>query len=366
VGAGINLFYKTTAVVSCGVRVMGLTPAKSAATSRTPNLYIHAAAYETLMNKEALTLRVIEILTRAGFTLSDRCNIRPRSFDLAARRCGILLLLRTLSNIDGLSIETAREMRRLSGFLDGSPLVIGSKSRDQTLEDGVTYFRYGIPSINPNTLHDCFVEGVPPLVHAAPGGLYIHIDSERLKSIRTSRNISLGELATELGISRRTISKYEDGGTDASIDVVLHLEEILDAELVCPIKILSTGHDRTEQDRTSEQPEQNEVSLLLTPLGFFVFPAKQAPFKAISNDSKNTVLTGISTYNRTMVRNARLMSSISSVAGTESMYIVKGRCRHTQIDGTVLIKESEFERIDDPDDVMRLIQERNVDKGDII
>jgi putative transcriptional regulator len=106
--------------------------------------------------------------------------------------------------------------------------------------------------------------------------------------------------------------------------------------------------------------------LLLTPLGFFVFPAKQAPFSAISNDSRdnNTMLTGFSTYNRTMVRNARLMSSISSVAGTKSMYIVKGECRHTQIDGTVLIEESEFKRIDDLDDVMRLIQERNIDKGD--
>ncbi len=321
------------------------------------------------MNKEALTLQVIEILSKAGFTLSDRCNIRPRSFDLAARRCNILLLLRVLSNIDGLSAETAREMRHLSGFLDGSPLVIGSKSRDQTLADGVTYFRYGIPSINPGTLRDCFIEGVPPLVHAAPGGLYIKIDSERLKSIRTANNISLGELAAELGISRRTVSKYEEGGTDASIDVVLRLEEILDAELVCPIKLLSTERDLTKQDpvpEPSEQSEPNEVSLLLTPLGFFVFPAKQAPFNAISNDSSdnNTMLTGFSTYNRTMVRNARLMSSISSVAGTKSVYIVKGVCRHTQIDGTVLIEESEFKRIDDLDDVMRLIQERNVDKGD--
>ncbi len=321
------------------------------------------------MNKEALTLRVIEILSKAGFTISDRCNIRPRSFDLAARRCNILLLLRVLSNIDGLSAETAREMRHLSGFMDGSPLVIGSKSRDQTLADGVTYFRYGIPSINPETLYDCFIEGVPPLVHAAPGGLYIHIDSERLKSIRTANNISLGELASELGISRRTVSRYEDGRMDASIDVVLRLEEILDAELVCPIKLLSTERDLTKQDRTpepSEQSEPNEVSLLLTPLGFFVFPAKQAPFNAISNDSRdnNIMLTGFSTYNRTMVKNARLMSSISSVAGTKSVYIVKGTCRHTQIDGTVLIEESEFKRIDDLDDVIRLIQERNIDKGD--
>lgn len=311
------------------------------------------------MNKEMLTRRVIEILTRAGFALSDRCNIRPRSFDLAARRRSILLLLRTLSNIDGLSAESARELRHLSNYLNGNPLVIGSKSRDRALEDGVAYFRYGIPSINLNTLHDCFIEGVPPLVYAAPGGLYISIDGEYLHNTRTVRNISLGELAVELGISRRTISKYEDGGMDASIDAALRLEEILDIELACPIRILSTGSDRIIAEEYVS--DQNEVSSLLVPLGFFVFPTRPAPFNAISDDgAHNTLLTGISRYNRTMVRNASLMSSISSVAGTKSMYIVKGRCRYTHIDDTALIKENEFERINDPDDVIRLIQERSV------
>jgi putative transcriptional regulator len=322
------------------------------------------------MNKEELTRRVIEILTRAGFTLSERCNIRPRSFDLAARRQDILLLLRVFSNVDGLNAPTALAMKHLSGCLNGSPLVIGSRSRNQVLEDGVAYFRHGIPSISPTTLYDCFVEGVPPLVYAAPGGLYVGIDGEHLKNIRIARNISLGELATELGISRRTISKYEEEEMDASVDVVLRLEEVLNSGFVCPIRIFSTGRDSTGQDRAtvtaSGQSEPGEVSLLLTPLGFVVVPAKQAPFAAVSDDGVcNTVLTGISGYNRTMAKNAHLMSSISVVAGTKSLYIVKGGCKHTHIDDTVLIKESEFKKIDDHDDVMQLIQERSIDRGDI-
>ncbi|MEA1908460.1 MAG: transcriptional regulator [Euryarchaeota archaeon] len=329
------------------------------------------------MNKELLTLRVIEILTRAGFMLSDRCNTRPRSFDLAARNNRILLLLRTLSNIDSLNAAAAHEMQSLSDHLNGKPLIIGSKSRSQMLEDGVTYFRHGIPSINSATLHDCLIEGVPPLVHAAPGGLCISIDGERLRSIRIERKISLGELATKLGISRRTISRYEGGAMDASIDVALRLEEVLDVELICPVKIFSStlddqkGDPRDDQkDAQKDHPEgdrmgdKDEVSLLLAPLGFIVFPAKQAPFNAISDDdAHNTMLTGINTYNRTMVRNAHLMSSISCVAGTRSLYIVKGNCRHTHIDSTVLIKEGELEKISDHDDVIQLIQERSTDKG---
>lgn len=346
--------------------------------------------YVDLMHAEELTQNVIKVLTRAGFMLSERCNIRPRSFDLAARRKSILLLLRVFSNVDGLSAETARAMRTLSIYLHGSPLIIGSRSRNNALEDGVAYFRHGIPSINIATLHDCVIEGVPPLAHAAPGGLYVKIDGERLKSVRTARSISLGELAAELGISRRTVSKYENEEMDTSIDVVLRLEELLGSELICPIRILSTAEtvanrseracapgqlEQLEQPgrmgspehlEQPEQPEQNEVSLLLTPLGFLVFPAKRAPFSAVSDDSEhNMLLTGFSTYNRTMVRNAHLMSSISTVAGTKSVYIVKGRCRCTQIDGTAVIEENELAKIDDHDDVVQLIRERSIDRGDM-
>jgi len=348
---------------------------------RDPTFIFGLRQYVDLMHAEELTQNVIKVLTRAGFTLSERCNIRPRSFDLAARRKSILLLLRVFSNVDGLSAETARAMQTLSSYLHGSPLVIGSRSRNSALEDGVAYFRHGIPSINIATLHDCVIEGVPPLAHAAPGGLYVKIDGERLKGVRTARSISLGELAAELGISRRTVSKYENEEMDSSIDVVLRLEELLGSELICPIRILSTVDtvaNRSERAcapgrigspeelEQPGQPEQNEVSLLLTPLGFLVFPAKRAPFTAVSDDSEhNTLLTGFSTYNRTMVRNAHLMSSISTVAGTKSVYIVKGGCRCTQIDGTAVIEESELAKIDDHDDVVQLIHERSIDRGDM-
>ena len=37
-----------------------------------------------MMDKELLAERVEEVLTQAGFSTSDRCYLRPRSFDLAA------------------------------------------------------------------------------------------------------------------------------------------------------------------------------------------------------------------------------------------------------------------------------------------
>ena len=100
------------------------------------------------MTKEILINQAISILGKSGHTVSQRCNIRPRSFDIAAGNGDVLLLIKVLSNVDGLKEDTAQEMLQLSEYLDGSPLVIGEKTRDHPLESGVVYYRYGIPSIN--------------------------------------------------------------------------------------------------------------------------------------------------------------------------------------------------------------------------
>ena len=143
------------------------------------------------MTRETLLDRVIALLWKAEFILSEKCDIRPRSFDVAARRGKTLLLLKVLSNIEGLGEDTSQEMRRLSVLFNGSPMVVGEHTNDHPLETGAVYLRYGIPCVNIETLHDFFIEEVPPLVYAAPGGLYVEIDGETLRSLRESKNISL-------------------------------------------------------------------------------------------------------------------------------------------------------------------------------
>ena len=166
------------------------------------------------MSRSALVGNVTAMLRDAGFLVSDRCAIRPKSFDVAARRGNDVLLLKILGNIDAFDAKTGAEMRRLGEYLHATALVIGLRTRDEELDPGVVYFRHG----------------VPPLIYAAPGGLYVNIDSEVLADAREDRDWSLGQLAQELGVSRRTVSKYEDG-MDASVEVAAQLEEMFDEDL---------------------------------------------------------------------------------------------------------------------------------------
>src|SRR6056297_4158121 len=200
----------------------------------------------TLMSRSALVGNVTAMLRDAGFLVSDRCAIRPKSFDVAARRGEDTVLVKILGNIDAFDAMTGAEMRRLGEYLQATPIVIGLRTRDEDLKPGVVYFRHGVPVLSPDTAMDLFVEEVPPLIYAAPGGLYVNIDSEILADEREDRDWSLGRLASELGVSRRTVSKYEDG-MDASVEVASQLEELFDAPLTAPVEVLD-GADEVRED----------------------------------------------------------------------------------------------------------------------
>jgi putative transcriptional regulator len=254
-------------------------------------------------------------------------------------------------------------MRRLGDYLDATPVVVGLRTRDEDLEPGVVYFRHGVPVLSPDTAMELFVEGMTPLVYAAPGGLYVNIDGDVLRDEREERDWSLGRLANELGVSRRTVSKYEDG-MNASVEVALELEDMFEGDLTSPVDVLDGADDVREDDPTPERPDpesdDERIVTVLTRAGFEVHPTVRAPFKTVSEDSdrEENVLTGNSAFTKTAEKRARIMSSIGRVTRTQSVYFVD-EAKREHVDGTGLVEREELEDIDDPDELRDLIRERS-------
>jgi len=314
------------------------------------------------MSRSALVGNVTAMLEDAGFTVSDRCAIRPKSFDIAARRGDDVVLLKVLANIDAFDGYTGAEMRRLGEYLDATPMVVGLRTRNEDLKPGVVYFRHGVPVLSPDTTMDLFIEEVPPLIYAAPGGLYVNIDGDLLEDARSDREWSLGKLANELGVSRRTVSKYEDG-MNASVDVAAELEEMFDTPLASPVSVLEGAEevrdDTEDPDEPEADPDDAHLIAVLTRVGFEVHPTMRAPFEAVSEDENadKKVLTGHSEFNRTAEKRARIMSSVGHVTRTRSVYVVD-RARQDSVEGTALVERDEVERIDDAEELKDLIRER--------
>ena len=316
------------------------------------------------MTRTALIENLTAMLQDAGFMVSDRCSTRPKSFDIAARRNEELLLVKVLANIDAFDGPTGREMRRLGAYLGGTPLLIGLRSRDEELKPGVVYFRHGVPVLNPDAALELFVHDVAPLIYAAPGGLYVNIDGDILADEREERGWSLGRLATELGVSRRTVSKYEDG-MNASVEVATRLEEMFDGDLTSPVSVLDGAEDIRDAEPTPEDPEvtpeDEPIVAVLTRVGFEVHPTERAPFNAVSEDTEHAdhLLTGHSAFTEAAVKRARIMSSLGHITRTRAVYFVDDATR-TSVDDTAIIEREELEDIDDPDEFRDMVGERGV------
>jgi putative transcriptional regulator len=320
--------------------------------------------------KDELVARVLGILKEAGFIVSRPCE--ARSFDLAARRSELTLLAKILHNIDGINEDVARGIKRAAFCLLASPLVIGERKGTALLEDDVVYHRYGIPAFNSQTLYNYFVEGLDPYVYSATGGMYVTINGEQMKAAREKKGLSLGELAAQLGVSRRSVSKYEEGQMSTTLELALMLEELLEANLIEPREIVKTELGALPQDIVKQGVEDAASSLekdilsIMEEIGFAIFTTAHAPFSAVSYPEPPSrtpvacakILTGVSEYTERMIKRAQIVSSLSQVTRTKSVFVVEGTSKYQQIDHTVLIAKDELKRIRDPEEFSSVMEER--------
>ena len=309
--------------------------------------------------REELISRIRETLGKSGFFVSDPHNIRSISFDIIARRDKELLIIKALSNIDSLSSDDAEELRILASALTGSPMVIGLHSSSGKLDGGILYSRFGIPIISEETFHEHMLEGVPPFVYAAPGGLYVRLDGESLKRIRQEKNISLGMLAEIAGVSRKAIQMYESG-MGAMIEIAAKIEEYLNEPIVMPLNPFSYTKEMARTLRTFDDFKglNREVFEMLREIGYSVVPTIRCPFDALASEEDVLLLTGIEDNPSMTARKARVVGNISRVTEKKSVIFVRQETSIEAIDGTPLITKDELRRADDVDDVLELILQR--------
>lgn len=318
------------------------------------------------MTREEMVNTTRAILAKAGFDVSSAINIRSICFDVVGRRDKTVLIIKVLGNVDAFSRENADEMKIMADALDASPILIGETSSSGKLEKGIIYTRFKIPIISNETLADQLLEEVPPFIFAAPGGLYVKIDSDTLRQIREEGGISLGTLAETAGVSRRTIQMYENG-MGAMIDAALRLEEFLDTPIIEPLDPFDYQKDDSVK---SHEVSGKGNSTGFTPLdrlvniGFSITPIFRGPFEAITrdNDHNMVLLTGIGTEESKLIQKALIASELSNLAHKHSVVIVQKKHSTDSIKSTALVTDDELRKIDDKSELTDIILSRSTKK----
>jgi putative transcriptional regulator len=212
-------------------------------------------------------------------------------------------------------------------------------------------------------LKNHLLEEVPVRAYAAPGGLYMNLDSEKIRMLRQEKNMSLGTFARHIRVSRRTVRMYEDG-MSARVDIAIRIEDMFEQSVTTPIDLLKPQMVETDllpsyqKEHTHMKEFQHEVFSLLQNIGYKIIPMDRCPFEALSKEKEKILLTCVQDYNKKLIEKAHFINSISKIMGRQAVVFTNKNVTKKNIEGTPIIMKTELKKIRDPEGVFTLILER--------
>lgn len=251
------------------------------------------------------------------------------SFDIAARK-DVLLMIKIVLNIDKVTAELVEDLKLISYFFKGIPIIVGKDSRKDELRDDVVYERRGIPAVTINTFKK-IIKYKEIYIISKKGGYYTKVDGERLHQARIKHDLSLQDVSKKLKVSRKAVYLFERMN-QIKEENAQQLEDLFNESLSIPVDVLNWEIEQEKFQISVEETDfQAEIKELIEDLGCDIYWAKKAPFDAITSEPEETKLNPeesclitslspsqpLSIYNR-----LQLISEISKVARKLSMFII--------------------------------------------
>lgn len=309
-----------------------------------------------MLTRSQLLKQIENLLKSQGYKTSDIYD--QCSFDIVARKNLLILLLKTFQNIDSINESNAHEMKQLANIFLASPIIIGEKSRNGLLEEGVIYERYDIPTIGFETLKNMILYNEYPEILADRGGYFVKIDGNVIKQYREEYSLSLKDLADLAHVSRATMYKYENEIVRANTETAMILEEILNTKVTLDIDLL-------------KQPKKEDIefsngddTLDLSKLGYGVVSTSKSPFDAVakmkSSDKHSPLMANVekNRTEKTLKRMAVPLKDLSMVTTSEPVFIINNEKIKESIGTIPVIKSWELKEFENSKELLKMIRER--------
>lgn len=303
------------------------------------------------MTKRVLLSRVFKSLLDKGYRVVD-CEGIQSSFDLIARQDDHILVIKILSNIEGLTRASADELKHISDTISGKPVVIGYKKKDSMLLNDTMYNRCSIPVVNPKTFENILAD-IQPSVYSIRGNYCKRIKPDMLVRLRHRKKMTQHDLADKLGVSKQSVYRYESSG-HVSLEIAKRLADIfLDDKLATQADIFEEV-EQVMEVQTSARYMSNlirRVEFFFKNIGFST-SITNAPFDMIAKEKK-MIFSAISNDKKGIKRKITVLESMSEITGAYPLCITE---RRVDID-TKTIKPSDLEDIKTPKQLFKVIVE---------
>lgn len=300
---------------------------------------------------ESVIAKTMKSLYEGGFEISRPYTNERSSINIVARSRDKLVLIKALDDANELRSCYVAEIKKASYALRGSPLVISERDGSHEIDKEVAYEKQGLYVIHPEALKD-YSEGRRQYVYYRCGKFYVKIDGKKLRELREQIGLSLGGLASLLGVTRKAVYEYEKGGMNATVNVASRLYDVLSRyvgeeealQAFKPIDIL----DKTLfiEDKESWRSEggrsrlQEEVALKLSRLGFSIFKFKGAPFNIIAKrdgeGGRTLLILTLETLSDKFKEELEVLRGVAEVAKVKRLVVTRKASRE---DGVISTKE---------------------------
>ncbi|WP_407380011.1 transcriptional regulator [Methanobrevibacter sp.] len=306
-----------------------------------------------MLTRSRMLQEIEKLLISEGYKTSDIYD--QGSFDIVARKNLLILLLKTFVNIDSVNEKNAHEMKQLANIFLASPIIIGAKSRNGILEEGVIYERYDIPTIGFETLKNMIMYKEYPEILADRGGYFVKIDGNVIKQYREDYSLSLKDLADLAHVSRATMYKYENEIVRANTETAMILEEILNTKVTLDIDILKYNQEEQIQYHTTGEGTED-----LSKLGYGVISTNKSPFDAVAKDDNSSLIANIekNRSQKTLKRMAVPLKDLSMITSSEPVFIINNDKIKESLGSIPVIKSWELKEFERSQELLKLIKER--------
>ncbi len=268
-------------------------------------------------------------------------SMNRRSIDLAVQLDnGKFLLIKVAHDLEEVSKGEIEELLGLSLRLNIPSIIISEKNKGILMIDGIVYEKNGAKAVKLETLISA-LENNDVYIFQDKESFKVKIDPEKLKEKRLERNMSLGEVASLLHVSRRSIYEYERGTIEPSAELGEKLVDIFGDEILKPIDIFSG--ENLENIQIEDQPvdvvEERIISNQLKELGFITYHAKRTVLDIGAKNNKGNRLLIIVRHGKegasALSAKAQNLEKLSDTTNSKS-YVVSSDKN--------LIKELEIEK----------------------
>jgi putative transcriptional regulator len=171
--------------------------------------------------------------------------------------------------------------------------------------------------------------------------------------------MSKGEVADNIGVSRKMIYNYEEENACATFETALRLEEFMDEPIVKPLHILNIpGAISDDKPRFASELER-EILSRLSDIGFQVYPVKKAPFNAFTVEEDKVMLANIPREKlEVLLKRARILKSISNTIKTAAFFVIDSSGAKGSLEGVPIVHKVELDEMEESGELFERLEER--------